>query len=146
MKVRKARLADVKGIAKVHVESWRTTYKNIIPDEFLTNLSYDRREQVWSDQITNGNVFVAEDEEEKIIGFSSGGKERSGKYSKFGGELYAIYLLKEYQGQGIGKCLVKPVIDELEILHINSMLVHVLADNPSRAFYEFLGGSKARCH
>lgn len=40
MNIRKAVLADSKGIAKVHVDSWRTTYKNIIPDEFLKKLSY----------------------------------------------------------------------------------------------------------
>lgn len=40
MKIRKAVLTDAKGIAKVHVDSWRTTYKNIIPDEFLKKFTY----------------------------------------------------------------------------------------------------------
>jgi len=31
VKIRKAVLADAKGIAKVHVDSWRTTYANLLP-------------------------------------------------------------------------------------------------------------------
>ena len=35
MNIRKAVLDDSKGIAKVHVDSWRSTYRNIIPDAFF---------------------------------------------------------------------------------------------------------------
>ncbi|MFJ7661235.1 GNAT family N-acetyltransferase [Lysinibacillus sp. NPDC097162] len=91
-KIRKAIEPDAKAIAKVHVDSWRTTYANIVPDEYLINLSYENREQLWIKNISNDAVFVAENNEGQIIGFSSGGKERSGKYIEFEGELYAIYL------------------------------------------------------
>ncbi|WP_396126184.1 GNAT family N-acetyltransferase [Anaerobacillus sp. CMMVII] len=83
---------------------------------------------------------MAENSEGEIVGFSSGGKERSGKYNGYNGELYAIYVLKEYQGQGYGKALVKPIIDEISGMGLNSMLVLVLEDNTSRLFYEALGG------
>ncbi|USK47893.1 GNAT family N-acetyltransferase [Bacillus sp. CMF12] len=140
MNIRKAVLNDAKGIAEVHVDSWRTTYKNIIPDEFLNNLSYQRREELWINNIPKGNVFVAENDKGEIVGFSSGGIERSGKYKEYQGELSSIYILKEFQGQGIGKALTNPVIKELEKLGINSMLVFVLEENDSRLFYETIGG------
>ncbi|UAL47908.1 GNAT family N-acetyltransferase [Sutcliffiella horikoshii] len=142
IKIRKAILSDTKGIAKVHVESWKTTYANIVPDEYLNNLTYESREQIWINSIPNGGVYVAENNEGEIVGFSSGGKERSGKYDGFDGELYAIYILKEYQGQGIGKALIQPIIDELIGMGLNTMLVLVLKDNVSRLFYEALGGKK----
>lgn len=142
IKIRKAELTDTKGIAKVHVDSWKTTYANIVPDEYLNNLTYESREQIWINNIPYGGVYVAENNEGKIVGFSSGGKERSGKYNGFNGELYAIYILKEYQGQGIGKALVKPIIDEIKGMGLNSMLVLVLKDNISRLFYEAHGGKK----
>lgn len=140
MKIRAAKLSDASGIAKVHVDSWRTTYKNIIPDEFLNKLSYQRREELWSNNIPEGNVFVAENDEGKIVGFSSGCKERSGKYKEYQGELSSIYILKDFQGQGIGMSLAMSVIKELEKLGINTMLVFVLEDNNSRLFYEAMGG------
>lgn len=139
MKVRKAVLSDARGIAKVHVDSWITTYKGIIPDEFLNNLTYESREQLWKKNIPIGNVFVAENQG-RIVGFSSGGKERSGKYQGFDGELSSVYILKEYQGKGIGRLLVEPIIAELEKMDIHAMLVLVLKDNNSRLFYEALGG------
>ncbi|TKC15313.1 GNAT family N-acetyltransferase [Robertmurraya kyonggiensis] len=137
--IRKADLSDAKGLAKVHVDSWRTTYQNIVPDDFLNGLSYNNFEQRWIRNIPNGGVYVAETESGEIVGFSSGGKERSGKYTGFVGEIYAIYILKEYQGQGIGRELVKPIAVELKEMGFNSMLVLVLRDNPSRHFYEALG-------
>ena len=51
MKIRKAVIADVKGIAKVHVDSWKTTYRDIISDEFLNKLSYESREKLWASNI-----------------------------------------------------------------------------------------------
>jgi L-amino acid N-acyltransferase YncA len=142
MKVRKAVLSDAKGMAKVHVDCWKTTYATIIPDEYLNNLSYERREQLWKENIPRGGVFVAENDEGSIVGFSSGGKERTGKYPNFSGELYAIYILKEYQRHGLGKLLVRPIIEELHQQNIHTMLVLVLEDNSSCRFYEALGGKK----
>ena len=142
VKIRKAILRDAKEIDKVHVDSWKTTYANIVSDEYLSELSYESREKMWTDAIPYGGVYVAESNEGTIVGFSKGGKERSGKYNGYEGELYAIYILKEYQGKGIGKTLVRPVIEELKCMGLNSMLVLVLNDNISRQFYESLGGRK----
>lgn len=141
MKVRAATIEDAMGIAKVHVDTWRSTYKNIIPQSFLDNLSYESRSNLWKSTIPDGNVFVAENEAGEIIGFSSGGKERSGEFADFKGELSSIYILEEYQGRRIGKQLVSPVIQLIKNLGMNSMLVCVLEDNPSKSFYEKLGGS-----
>ncbi|RHW43430.1 GNAT family N-acetyltransferase [Neobacillus notoginsengisoli] len=142
IKIRKAVLSDTKGIANVHVESWKTTYANIVSDQYLNNLTYKSREQIWKNNFPNSGLYVAENNKGEIVGFSSGGKERSGKYNGFDGELHAIYILKEYQGQGIGKALLKPIIDEIKGMGLNSMLVLVLKDNVSRLFYEALGGKK----
>lgn len=142
IKIRKATISDTKGIARVHVDSWKTTYANIVPDEYLNKLTYESREQIWINSIPNGGVYVAENNEGEIVGFSSGGKERSGDYDGFDGELYAIYILKEYQGQGIGRALIQPIMDELIGMGSNTMLVLVLKDNASCLFYEALGGKK----
>jgi len=44
MQIRKANLTDAKGVAKVQVDSWKTTYKNIVPDEYLNKMTYESRE------------------------------------------------------------------------------------------------------
>lgn len=140
MKIRKAVLADVNGIAKVHVDGWKTTYRGIVPDEYMNKLTYEKRAQLWDRVIPTGNVFVAEDETGQIMGFADGGKERTGDYPEYTGELYAIYIFKGEQGKGIGKRLLMAVTEELVKQGIHSMLVWVLKDNPSCRFYEKLGG------
>ncbi|MEH7305467.1 GNAT family N-acetyltransferase, partial [Neobacillus drentensis] len=62
LKIRKAVLADVAGIARVHVDSWRTTYANIVPNEYINDLTYEKRADLWEQTIPNGQVFVAEDD------------------------------------------------------------------------------------
>jgi len=85
---------------------------------------------------------VAENDAGDIVGFASGGKERSGKYIGFEGELYAIYILKEYQGHGIGRALVTAIAEEIKRMGWTSMLILVLKDNNACQFYETLGAKK----
>ncbi|MGD6960503.1 N-acetyltransferase family protein [Rossellomorea aquimaris] len=143
MNIKRADINDARGIAKVQVDSWKTTYKDIVPDDYLIRMSYESRELKWKDIISNGGVvFAAENSAGEIVGFSSCGPQRDNKYSSFRGELYAIYILKEYQRSGLGKLLLNPIIDEFLEQEIFAMTVIVLKDNNSRLFYEVLGAKK----
>ncbi|MBV7504552.1 GNAT family N-acetyltransferase [Bacillus sp. sid0103] len=133
-------LTDVAGIASVHVDSWRTTYANIVPNEYINDLTYEKRAGLWEQIIPNGQVFVAEDDNGHIVGFANGGPERTGEYPKYAGEMYAIYILQDFQKQGLGEQLIKAVVADLLNQNIHSMLVWVFQDNTSRYFYEKMGG------
>jgi ribosomal protein S18 acetylase RimI-like enzyme len=142
VKIRKAVFSDAAAIARVHVDSWKSTYSGIIPDSYLASLSYDRREKWWREVIGDDRsfVFVAEvDVPKQIVGFANGGQERL-KDPDYSGELWAIYLLEDYRGKGIGQRLVLTLVKELVEQGHDSMLVWVLANNPYRRFYEKLGG------
>jgi len=139
--IRKATNADAEKIAYVHVKSWQSTYQGILPQNVLDNLSYEQRAKQCANNMKNENVYVAEDSVEGIVGFSTGGRERTGKYPYYTGELYAIYILEEFQRQGVGKELLKPVLDDLRIEDVSSMLVWVLEHNPAEEFYKTLGGT-----
>lgn len=151
MKIRKAVCADAKGITNVHIESWRISYKNIVPEDILANLSFERRLQHWEQLLCSENateksefVFVAEDDKGEIVGFASGGPERNGD-PIYNGELYAIYLLHNYQGQGVGKKLFRAIVAQLAERDFKNMLLWVFTDNyPSRKFYEAQGGQELR--
>lgn len=146
-KVREACSADAPAIARVHVDSWRTTYRGLVPDDYLAKLSYERRTNRWgqwlSDPESREFHYVVEDESGQIVGFASGGPVRASD-PVYMGELYGIYLLDEHQRKGIGRQLVRTVVDRLAEVGIRSMLVWVLTDNPSRGFYEALGGQLVR--
>lgn len=141
--IRPATPADLPGIARVHVDSWRTTYHGIVSDAFLEGLSYERseaRNRSLMERTDNPpHVFVATDPDGTVVGFAMGGRTRSDD-ALFTGELYGIYLLKEQQGHGLGRGLVRAMAGALAADGHGSLIVWVLADNPSRRFYEALGG------
>lgn len=145
--IREARIEDAAGMAKVHVDSWRTTYAGIVPDSYLANLSYARRETFWRDILASvparSHPFVAVNDTGEIIGFVSGGPQRNGDPA-YQAELYSIYLLREYQGQGIGRQLTRRLVEAFLQVNIRSMLLWVFADNPACRFYEALGGQYLR--
>ncbi|GAA0594684.1 GNAT family N-acetyltransferase [Virgibacillus siamensis] len=142
MKIRTATVNDAAQIAKVHVDSWRTTYRGIVPDSFLDGMSYEERTKRWQKISVEQNVFVAETDDDTIVGFANGGRERQGKFDGYNGELYAIYILQEYQGDGIGRQLTAAVVDSLLKEGLHSMLIWVLQDNPATYFYESIGGKR----
>lgn len=140
MDIRFATISDAEGIAKVHVDSWRTTYDNIIPKEFLQKLSYDQRTELWKRNISNEEeaIFVATTSLGKIVGFASCGKRKSNNVEN-SGDLTSIYLLAEFQGMGIGKKLLKQVFLKFKELRFDRIFVEVLEDNNTRYFYENYG-------
>lgn len=146
--IRPAAAADSNALARIHVDSWRTTYRGIVPDDFLAGLSVERRERGWRDALTHAGqqrsfVLLAEDEAGQAAGFTNGGPEREND-PDYPGELYALYLLEQYQRRGLGRQLMALTARELIQRGANAMLLWVLADNPSRKFYERMGGQRLR--
>ena len=143
--VRAAGIDDAAAIARVHVVTWRSAYRGLLPADFLDALSEERYEERWRRTIDDGNsaVFVGEDDH-GVVAFASGGRERAGE-DGFGGELYAIYVLPDAQGRGHGRGLVRAVAAGLGKMGLTDMIVWVLHDNSSaRGFYERLGGVYVR--
>ena len=143
--VRQATLDDAAEIARVNVATWRSAYRNLLPDDFLAALTEAYYAERWTRLIREGSsrVFVAE-EAQRIVGFASGGRERAGEHG-FAGELYAIYVLDAAEGRGHGRELVRAVAGALREMNLPDMIVWVLRDNVrARGFYERLGGIYVR--
>ena len=136
--IRHAPPTDATAIAKVHIDSWRSTYTGIVDDGYLKSLDPVTKAAWWAKAIAQGAVVHVAVVDGQIVGFANGGKNREER--KYEGELYALYLLKEYQGKGIGTLLFDAVVSELKSKGITSMIVWVLRDNPSKEFYIRQGG------
>src|SRR5690242_16675225 len=105
--IRQAEIEDAESIGSVHVLSWRTTYAGIVPGPYLASLDSESRSRNWREQIGAGaaTILIVEDEM-GVFGFACGGKLRD-PIDEFDAELYAIYLLKEKQKEGVGKALIR---------------------------------------
>ncbi|MBN8581890.1 MAG: GNAT family N-acetyltransferase [Anaerolineae bacterium] len=143
VEVRKATLADASAIATVHVAAWKESYRGIVADEVLANLSIQRRTEQWTNSLSDEahpyhRAFVAE-VNGQVVGFSNFGVPQI-KDTGFDGELFAIYILKAAHKMGVGRMLVQAVVNGLRELGSKSMMVWALKDNPACGFYERLGG------
>ena len=79
----------------------------------------------------------------RIIGFTTAGKARWGEVSgrTLGeGEVETLYVLDDWRERGVGRRLMRASAAHLVEIGCKSAFVWVLRDNPSRWFYQRLGG------
>lgn len=142
MNIRSAEVKDAANIARVHVESWRTTYQGLVSDEYLSGLSIESRQNMWAhaiEQLTPDKcLLIVEDSDGQVVGFAMGGPSRSEEYTDRA-ELYALYLLQQVQGQGLGRQLVQAIANCMLGDGFNRMLVWVLKGNGALHFYRRTG-------
>ncbi len=143
IQIRAATLSDVSGIAKVHVDVWNSTYTGIVPQTFLNSRTYEGMARQWENILADlkprHHVYVATDGANQVIGFTAGGATRDDALP-FDGELYAVYLLREHQGRGVGRRLFQATVSRLAADGFSGMLLWVLADNSTSRFYDHMGG------
>ena len=85
-------------------------------------------------------MLVAESQRGEVIGFAFGRPEREGS-QVYRGELFALYVLDQYQRLGVGRHLFSAVAQHFLTHEINSMLLWVFKDNHlARRIYESMGG------
>jgi ribosomal protein S18 acetylase RimI-like enzyme len=139
--IRPASIADVQAIARVDVETWRATYAGILPDSVLIDMSPRTRSTFWARFVTKhpGDTIVAVDARNQVLGFGSCGVQRDQRLPS-GGEVFSIYVQPDQQGQGIGRQLLLSLFFRLVQNGFKGCVLWVLERNPSRFFYERLGG------
>ncbi len=152
MLIRAATSDDAAAMARVHVDTWRMAYRDILPADFLDGLSYETREQRWRDSFAQAGpqqfILVVEDaaggaatgSAASLVGFARGGPEREGTPG-YDGEIYAIYVLAEHQHRGTGRQLMAACARHLAAEGFRAAMLWTLEENQrARAFYEALGG------
>ncbi len=133
-KVRQAVMNDIYPIGYVHYKSWLETYRGIVDDEYLDNLTLDSRiEKV---HLYIDRCFVAE-VDNRVIGFAAY-IDTPNDEEENTLEVSAIYVLKNYLNFGIGKSLIRECINANPEKDRLSLWVSVLNKNAIIA-YEKIG-------
>ncbi len=162
--VRRARPGDAAAIGAVHVATWRNVYAGVLPEEYLAGLSPVRHaagyERAIADRRNGHAMFVAVasgadaplgrpdgDGGGAVVGFVSGGRGRRpglcGEEAAGSGEVETLYLLDDYRDRGLGRRLMRAMAAHLAAVGCRSVVLWVLSDNPTRWFYQRLGGRAA---
>ena len=139
--VRRASVEDAAEIANVHLNSWRETYRDLLPQEFLDQLplTFKHRMNMWKQFVSENkkHIFVAE-AKTGIVGFSVFVAARDASMYGYG-EVEAIYLLKNFKGKKIGATLLKLGMNALIEMGYTKAYCWVLEGNPTIKFYESSG-------
>jgi GNAT superfamily N-acetyltransferase len=139
--VRLATRQDGDAIGRIQVETWRTAYKGLLPDDTVTGFDVDVQQQTWRGRLVQdprpGHAnFVAELDGE-VVGFASMGAARD---EDGVGELYAIYAHPSCWGRGVGRALIKRAEQSLRAAGFREALLWVLEGNErAERFYRAAG-------
>ena len=124
---------EIRGKAFVHWQSWHEAYPGMVSRDYLDRFTLEKAEKMafsWRDRL-----IVAKDGD-RVIGFVGYGDR--GAEAPDTGEIFALYVLAEYYGTGVGKQLMDAGLEQLE--GYPRKCLWVLKDN-ARAirFYEKCG-------
>ena len=124
---------EIESKSFVHWQTWREAYDEILPAEFQEQMTLDKC-RFYSQKYPE-NTLIALDGA-KVVGFVSYGDFRDP--ARIAGEIFALYVLKEYYGKGIGQQLMKAAFAALD--GYQEIILWVLEDNKCAiAFYEKTG-------
>jgi ribosomal protein S18 acetylase RimI-like enzyme len=135
--VRQATEDDISAVQRIARHTWYATYAGHIPDADIEQFI----ESAYSERALHralsrlGPGFLVAETEDQIVGYAMVGRATQGM-----AELYAIYVLPEYHGVGIGKALWRTAVDVVREGGFRALTLWVLASNePAHRFYERQG-------
>ncbi len=139
--MRPAHGGDADELARVHLESWRWVYRDLLPASFLASLKQDELAARWWRRLAQDEIdecIRVVDLEGKMAGFVTFGPQRDDpSWLGYAGEIYELYLRPELTGLGLGHSLLGRALDELSRCRCHWVVVWVLAKNSgARRFYE----------
>ncbi len=100
---------EIRGKAFVHWKSWQEAYPGMIGKEYLDRLTIETCERIafgWQD-----GMLIAKDGE-SVVGFVGYGHREEDAPEV--GEVFALYVLSEYYGKGVGIRLMEAALERLK--------------------------------
>ena len=139
VRVRAAKSADAKALARIFKDSWLLAYRGIIPHLHLDKMIRQRTPEWWRDAIKGGDSTLVLEMAGTVAGYATLGSSRQrGNYQ---GEIYELYLDPIYQGLGLGEHLFEGCRHTLDMRKLNGLIVWALIDNTAACnFYWRRGG------
>lgn len=142
--VRHATPRDAKAIAEIHVATWQAAYKDLMPEDYLSKVSVEKRLAYWKEAIefSEPQLLVATDGDE-IVGFVGFDRSRDAGTKSTVGEIWAMYVAPAHWGKGAGLALWDGAREGLKEEGCTQVTLWVLLRNErALRFYEQAAGFK----
>lgn len=142
MLIRNAVLADAPALARTQVDSYRTAYASLMPQEYLVAFSYEDQEQDWKDLLQAGSdMLLVVEELGQIIGYALS-RPLAGEDPPYDCELVAMHVRREFHRRGAGRALMAETARRMHALGCRSLGLWVMEGNNAVGMYEHLGGQQ----
>ncbi|MBD5161832.1 MAG: GNAT family N-acetyltransferase [Oscillibacter sp.] len=133
---------DREGRAIVHYQSWQETYPGLMPESVLAGHTLEQCRKTANDRrfSNSTNTFVALDREDgdRVVGFGTLSYHARDFVSvPEAGEIVALYVLREYQGLGLGRMLMERCLAGLP--RPRAALFVLDGNEKAIGFYEHMG-------
>jgi ribosomal protein S18 acetylase RimI-like enzyme len=141
MNIDRATLSDVRAIAEIHVDAWRSAYARILPADYLASLSVSQREAMWRAVVESGqpDLLVAKDNGD-VLGWVAFGDCRDQDAKPAQAEVWAIYVAPTSWSAGVGRQLWQRTRDILSERGYSVCSLWVLPENERAIrFYRSVG-------
>lgn len=132
--LRRATSADARAIALVHITSWQSAYRGLLPDAFLDGLDVEKRASLYCfDGPEDPATWIA------VEGFVAVSACRDVDAND-AGEIHALYVAPDYWRSGAGTLLLNKGESVLaEMGFVEASLWVLEANERARRFYEAVG-------
>ena len=134
MKIRHATQSDLQDIAAIHIESWKDSYSDVLPADFLIRQIDREFIQHWSEiEIQNEDIVLVA-EENSVIGFIA-------VWCRPIPFIDNLHVIPSQRSKKVGSALMRAVAKELiNQGHKTAYLWVVESNEKAIRFYERLGG------
>lgn len=140
--IRNASIEDCPSLAKTQVDSYQNSYAGLLPPNYLSHFTYEEQEQDWIELLQSGtsDILLVAVSEENVLGYVLARAKRD-IFPGYDAEIIALHVQKPSQKQGVGTALLSTIVKELIDLNCKSLMLWTLKGNPTRQWYEKLGGA-----
>ena len=125
---------DLTAVSEVQLQSWRSTYADVLPAEYLGEPMARDIARRWSKGLTVDDLLCGAFDAGALLGFAA---------VRLGDEPYLdnFHVLEQARGSGLSQLLIANTADSLVDLGAQSLWLTVVDTNlRARAFYRRLGG------
>jgi len=134
MKIRRATQSDLQGIAAIHVDSWKDSYSDVLPAEFLAGQIDRDLAQHWSEFRIQNEDIVLVAEEDSLVGFVT-------VWCRLIPFIDNLHVRPSHRSKKLGSTLIKAAAKELINKGHKTAYLWVFESNEKAIrFYERLGG------
>lgn len=128
--IKKATQDDCLSIAQIHVWSWQHAYCDLLPSDYLAQLSVENRAETWRNALNtcSSQVSVAQSDG-TLLGFISFAPCRDEDAASDQAEIWSLYVSPAYWAAGVGRALYAAAKALIQDQGFKALSLWVLAGN-----------------